>query len=113
MRVEFEDIEFSFEGDAFAPASIVCDTRDGELAIVVAQTGEDLDVRWFSNPLDIHHGKAIDFAPVEEGRLACVGFVVDSLDYDEAHMAKAIAQVGKLFDVLPADFVALIQSART
>ena len=99
----------AFEGDMFLVASIVCDTRDGELAIVVAQAGEEVDVRWFSNPLEIRRGKAIDFAPVDGRRLACVRFVADSLENDEAHTAKAIAQVGKLFTVLPPDFIDLIR----
>ena len=99
----------AFEGDEFSVASIVCDTRDGELAIVVAQAGEEIDVRWFSKPLEIHRGKAIDFAPVDGRRLACVGFVADSLESDESHMAKAIAQVGELFTALPPDFIDLIR----
>lgn len=102
-----------FGGDQYAPASIVCDTRDGELAIVVSQTGEELEVRWFSNPLEIHRGKSSDFAPVEAGQVACVGFVVDSIDFDEAHTAKAIAQVGKLMDKLPSELVDLIRATKT
>ena len=100
----------AFEGDAFTPASIVCDTRDGELAVVVAQSGDDLDVRWFSSPLDVHHGKAADFASVAGRPIVSVGFVADSLENDEAHMAKAVAQVGKLVDVLPAELLDLIRT---
>lgn len=100
----------AFEGDSFPPASVVCDTRDGELAIVVSQTGDDVDVRWFSNPLEIRHGKAANFAPVEGRRLACVGFLADSLDNDETHMSKAIAQVSHLLGVLPTEFIDLLRS---
>ena len=109
MDIEDAVEGMGFEGEMFVVASIVCDTRDGELAIVVAQTGEEVDVRWFSKPLEIHRGRAIDFARVDGRQLACVGFVAESLENDEAHMAKAIAQVGKLFTVLPPVFIDLIR----
>jgi len=109
MDIEDAIDGMAFEGDTFLVASIVCDTRDGELAIVVAQNGEELDVRLFSKPLEIHRGKAIDFTPVDGQQLACVGFVADSLENDEAHTSKAIAQVTKLFTVLPPSFIDLIR----
>ena len=113
--MDFGDVleGMEFEGDTFAPASIVCDTRDGELAIVVSQTGDDLEVRFFTNPLEVHRGKATDFTSVEGGQLACVGFVVDSLAVDEAHTAKAVTQISKLLDVLPDDLVELIRPAKS
>ncbi|MBV8491584.1 MAG: hypothetical protein JO199_13740 [Candidatus Eremiobacteraeota bacterium] len=98
-----------FGGETFAPASIVCDTRDGELAVVVAQAGEDVEVRYFSNPLEIHGGKTDDFAAVESNNIACVGFVVDLLESDEAHTAKAIGQLSKLMQKLPSDLIDLIR----
>lgn len=111
--MDFEDVieGMAFEGDAFAPASIVCDTRDGELAVVVSQNGEDIEVRLFSNPTQLHRGKTIDFTPVEDQRLACVGFVVDSLDNDESHTANAIAQVSRLLQRLPVQMIDLIRSS--
>ena len=109
--MDFGDVleGMAFEGDVFEPASIVCDVRDGELAVVVAQTGDDLEVRWFSNPLAVHRGKASDFASVEGRQLACVGFVIDSLDTDEAHTAKVVSQVTKLLAGLPSDLFELIR----
>jgi hypothetical protein len=111
--MDFEQVleGIDFEGESFAPAAIVFDVRDGELAVVVAQSGDTLQVRWFSNPLDIHQGKTMDFAPVEGRQLACVGFVVDSLENDEAHTAKVVAQVTKLINDLPADLLELIRSS--
>jgi hypothetical protein len=104
MSFDDEFGEITFEGDAFSPAAIVCDTRDGELAIVVEQQGEELRVRWYSAPLEVHTGKTLDFALVETGKLACVGFVVDTADDDQAHQAKAYAQLGALAKILPGEF---------
>ena len=107
-EISFED-EITFEGELFGAGTIACDTRDGELVFVLEQRGQDVDVRWFSEPLKIATCNVDDLAHLDDKKLACVGFVTETASDDQAHMAKAFRQLTALANALPADLRDFLQ----
>lgn len=93
----------------FPPSSLVYDTRDGELAIVVDQRNELLDVRWLSDPREIFASNAAEFAAVDASPIAMFGIRADTANDTTAYADKAVGQLRDLVKALPDSLVRIVE----